>query len=166
MSATAEPLHPPQRLRAGHLPIDRAITVRIPDGWSLLAGGGESRPRVGDVSAFTELTDDSIVATMSTRAHDGDPDALLAEVIGPIDDEAHATIRMLQLPRHVRGRAAHMVDDAGAWFVATLVVAAPRHDPRRTIGVEIVADGPADALHARLPMLQSMIASVQLRRAG
>lgn len=145
--------------------IDPSLEIDLPHGWQLLRGGADARPSIGDVRAFTEMADDSIVVTIATRDYHEDVGHLLTEVAG--DDRPAATIVRLPRPGDkpwLRGVAQCLCERPDGWFVATLVVAPSPERDRARIAVEIVADGPAPALVHRLATLQSLVASVRPRR--
>jgi hypothetical protein len=138
------------------------VTVVPPPGWRLLCGSSGLADGKGSVTGWFELVDDEVCVTVRTGPFPGSADGLLDEIIGVHDDRPSASRR-----RRVHGvngaiwvlTEYHGPDDD--YIAAAIVV--ERDTPsggRERVGVEVAAEGWADALESRAAVIETLIASI------
>jgi hypothetical protein len=140
------------------------VTVVPPPGWRLLGGSSVPVDKMESVAGWIELIDDEVCVTVRTGPFPGSADGLLDEIIGLHGDPPSRSARR----RRVQGvngafwvlTEYHGPDDD--YIAAALTV--DRDTPsggRERVGVEVVAEGWADALEARVAVIESLIASIR-----
>jgi hypothetical protein len=151
----------PAALPAGEFPLDGAIAMELPEGWTLLDGGADCPPAIPGIASFAELADDEVVVTVITRDYSFGAERLLGEIanLAAGSDDRGTVQSTLHLRPGVFGRALYDADGDEEFFIAALVTGRPE-DRAIQIGVEVVAAGPTGAVAARLPMLRTMVSTI------
>jgi hypothetical protein len=128
--------------------------------------GGSSGPanRKGSVTRWIELIDDEVCVTVRTGPFSGSADGLLDEIIGVHGDRPSSTAQRRRVDG-VNGATWVLTEYHGPdddYIAAALAVdrdtASGGHE---RVGVEVVAEGWADALESRVAVIESLIASIR-----
>jgi hypothetical protein len=140
------------------------VTVVPPPGWRLLSGSSGPANTKGSVTRWIELIDDEVCVTVRTGPYSGSADDLLDEIIGVHGAQPSSTSRRHRV-HGVNGATWVLTEYHGPdddYIAAALAVDRENGSggPER-VGVEVVAEGWADALESRAAVIESLIASIR-----
>jgi hypothetical protein len=140
------------------------VTVVPPPGWRLLGGSSGPTRGKGSVTGWIELIDDEVCVTVRTGPFRGSADGLLDEIIGVHGDQPTPAAQRRRVDG-VNGATWVLTEYHGPdddYIAAALAV--DRDTPsggHERVGVEVVAEGWADALESRVAVIESLIASIR-----